>query len=126
MAKQVPEISAAEWEVMKTVWDRGPLTSGQIVQAVERERRWRPRTVKTLLARLVKKGAVGAKEQERKVLYAAKVPRDALIRRESRSFLSRVFNGDVAPALVHFLKDAKLSETEIDELKKILAQGRKP
>jgi BlaI family penicillinase repressor len=109
---------------MKIVWDHGPLTSGDVVRHVEQEKQWRPRTIKTLLARLVKKGAVAMKEQEKKHLYSARVARDACVRRESKSFLGRVFNGDVAPALVHFLKDAKLSETEIDELKRILS-GRK-
>jgi|SRR5688572_28997759 BlaI family penicillinase repressor len=122
--KNAPDISDAEWDVMKVVWDHGPLTSGEIVRHVERDKLWRPRTIKTLLARLVKKGAVAVKEEQRKHLYSAKAARDACVRRESKSFLGRVFNGDVAPALVHFLKDAKLSETEIDELKKILS-GRK-
>ena len=126
--KRLPAISDAEWDVLKVVWEHGPLTSGQIVQRLETERRWKPRTIKTLLARLVRKGAVAAKEEDRRFLYFAKVGRDALVRRESRSFLSRVFNGDVAPALLHFLKDARLDESDIDELKKILednARGSK-
>ena len=122
--KNAPDISDAEWDVMKVVWDFGPLTSGDIVRHVETDKQWRPRTIKTLLARLVKKGAVGVREQDKKFLYSAKVARDACVRRESKSFLSRVFNGDVAPALVHFLKDAKLSQDEVDGLKKILS-GRK-
>jgi BlaI family penicillinase repressor len=121
---KTPDISDAEWDVMKIVWDRGPLTSGQIVRELESERNWKPRTIKTLLTRLVRKGAVAAREDDGKFLYFAKVAREACVRRESRSFLSRVFNGDVAPALVHLLKDAKLSETEIQELKQILERGR--
>ena len=120
---KAPDISDAEWDVMKIVWDQGPLTSGQIVRELETERNWKPRTIKTLLARLVRKGAVAAREEDGKFLYSAKVAREACVRRESRSFLSRVFNGDVAPALVHLLKDAKLSETEIQELKQILERG---
>ena len=121
---KTPDISDAEWDVMKIVWGRGPLTSGQIVRELESERNWKPRTIKTLLTRLVRKGAVAAREEEGKFLYSAKVAREACVRRESRSYLSRVFNGDVAPALVHLLKDAKLSETEIQELKNILERGR--
>ncbi|HYO09790.1 MAG TPA: BlaI/MecI/CopY family transcriptional regulator [Tepidisphaeraceae bacterium] len=119
MAK-VPDISDAEWEVMKVVWDHGPLTSGQIVQRLESERRWKPRTVKTLLARLVKKGAVAAREEDRRFRYAARVARDAVARRETRSFLRRVFDGAAAPALVHFLEEGDLTRQQIDELKRIL------
>jgi BlaI family transcriptional regulator, penicillinase repressor len=116
----VPQISEAEWDVMKVVWERGPLTSGQIVRHLERDKDWRPRTIKTLLGRLVRKGAVVAKAQDKKFLYTAKVSREAVVRRESRSFLRRVFDGAVTPALVHFLEHAELSEREIKELKAAL------
>ena len=126
MKQPLPEISDAEWDVMKVVWEHGPLTAGEIVRQLASERRWRPRTIKTLLARLVKKGAAEARQRDGRFFYTARVARDACVRHESRSFLSRVFNGDVAPALVHFLQDAKLSEPEIAELKRILsASGRK-
>jgi len=118
----LPQISQAEWEVMKTLWDHGPLTSGQIVQRLEGGQDWRPRTIKTLLARLVQKGAVAAKQVQKRTLYSPKVGRDALVRRESRSFLARVFDGAVTPALLHFLKEAELSGEQIDELKKILEE----
>src|SRR3954451_5225562 len=119
--KGLPEISDAEWDVMKVVWDHGPATSGQVVQHLQDERKWAPRTIKTLLARLVKKGAVLSREDPAgRFLYSAKVQRDAVVRRESRSFVRRGFNGAVAPALVHFLEDAELTPAQIDELKKIL------
>src|SRR5215212_9755591 len=120
MPLNTPSISDAEWDVMKIVWDSGPLTSGQIVQALEPERHWKPRTIKTLLARLVKKGAVAAKEDDNRFRYSAKVAREAVIRRESRSFISRVFDGAAAPALVHILQDARLSREEIEQLQRIL------
>ena len=122
--KKLPAISDAEWDVMKVVWDYGPLASGEVVRHLADEKHWKPRTIKTLLARLVKKGAVAVKEDDGRFLYFAKVARDACIRRESRSFISRVFNGDVAPALVHILLDARLSRDEIEQLQRILDSGR--
>jgi BlaI family transcriptional regulator, penicillinase repressor len=124
MAK-VPQVSEAEWEVIKALWDHGPLTSGDVVQRVtEAKGDWAPRTIKTLLARLVKKGAVGVQQQEKRTLYVAKVTREALIKRESRSFITRVFDGAVTPALVHFLREADLTPQQVNELKKILNQER--
>ena len=124
--KNTPSISDAEWDVMKVVWDHGPLTSGEVVKHLADEKHWKPRTVKTLLSRLVQKGAVASAEREGRVLYSAKVARDALARRETRSFLSRVFDGAVAPALVHFIQEADLSSRDIAELKKILdREGRR-
>jgi BlaI family penicillinase repressor len=118
----IPQISDAEWEIMKTLWDHGPLTSGQVVEKLDASSSWRPRTIKTLLARLVRKGAVTSKQHEKRTLYAPKVARDTVIRRETRSFLARVFDGAVTPALVHFIKEADLSNDQIEELKRILDQ----
>jgi BlaI family penicillinase repressor len=123
MKKKLPAISDAEWDVMKVVWDHGPLSSGDVVKRLADEkpaRDWKPRTIKTLLARLVRKGAVAAAETEGKILYTAKVPREELARREAKGFLARVFDGAVAPALVHFVRDADLSPQQIRELKQIL------
>ena len=110
---------------MKVVWESGPLTAGQIVQRMEGQTDWHPRTIKTLLSRLVKKGAVAMEEDGKRYLYRAKVTREACRRYETRSFLSRVFDGAVAPALVHFLKQSDLSREELEELKRILErEGR--
>src|SRR5262245_55159767 len=103
-AKTTPSISEAEWDVMKIVWDHGPLTSGDVVKRLADEKAWKPRTIKTLLARLVRKGAVSADESDGKYLYAARVTRESLQKREGRSFIARVFDGAVAPALVHFIQ----------------------
>ena len=122
--KSLPEISDSEWDIMKIVWDHGPLTSGDVVKHLS-DRHWKPRTVKTLLSRLVSKGAVGTSEEPGRFLYAAKIPRETLVRQESKSFLVRVFDGAIAPALVHFIADADLSPKEVAELKKILDRGGK-
>jgi len=93
-----------------------------VVEAVVRAQPWHPRTVKTLLNRLVQKKAVDVRVEGRRYLYHPRVPRDAALRRESRSFLSRVFGGAVAPAVVHLLEqsDLNLTPQEIEQLRQIL------
>ena len=116
---------------MKAVWDGDDasggvgLTAGEVVDAVGRVQDWHPRTIKTLLNRLVQKKAVDVRVDGRRYLYRPRVPRDAALRRESRSFLSRVFGGAVAPAVVHLLEqsDLKLSPREIEQLRAILEAG---
>ena len=109
---------------MKAVWDGGTegLTAGEVVDAVAQAQDWHPRTTKTLLNRLVQKKAVDVRVEGRRYLYRPRVPRDAALRRESRSFLSRVFGGAVAPAVVHLLEqsDLKLTPREIEQLRAIL------
>jgi BlaI family penicillinase repressor len=122
---QMPQISDAEWEVMKVLWDKGQATAGEVVQALAAPMHWRPRTIKTLLARLVKKGAVATTTEGRSFVYRPAVQQARCVRQESRSFLQRVFGGAVAPAVVHLLSHGKLSPEEIRELKQILEKEAK-
>src|SRR5436190_16268816 len=116
---QTPAISEAEWDVIKVLWDAGPATAGQIVAAVSgTSRRWRPRTIKTLLARLVKKGAVRREvEPDGRHVYRAALTRQAAVRRESRSFLTRVFDGALVPAVATMLRETDLSPADLRQLK---------
>ena len=119
-----PRISEAEWEVMRIAWGRGSVTAQAVVDALG-HKEWSPRTVKTLLNRLVKKGALAFEARGKAYLYRPAVPMEKCVREESRSFLDRVFGGEAAPALAHFVKSAKLSAEEIKELRKILAEKGK-
>ena len=87
--------------------------------------KWNPRTVKTLLGRLVKKGALKFESQGKSYLYRPGVAMDKCVRVESESFVDRVFGGATAPMLVHFVKNAKLSPEDIRELRRILEERKK-
>ena len=113
-------ISDSEWEVIKVIWEAGPLTAGQIVTALEGQKHWRPRTIKTLLSRLVKKGAVKTLVQDKRYLYRAAITHQQAARQEARSFLSRVFDGALVPAVATFLKETDLSPADLQQLKDIL------
>jgi BlaI family penicillinase repressor len=123
-----PNISEAEWEVMRVVWESGrenPLTAQQVVDALASRKDWSVRTIKTLLNRLVKKNALGFEEEGKRYRYWPKVTQEQCVRSESRSFLHRVFGGQAAPMLNYFVTHAKLSADEIAQLKKILSKKEK-
>jgi BlaI family penicillinase repressor len=125
-----PAITEAEWHVMKILWDHPAqwLAAAEIVEPVAASRGIHHRTVRTLLARLVKKGAVETRADSAAAYhYRAKVTHDAVVRAEARSFLSRVFDGNAAPALVHLLNQARdqLSPREIQELRNLLNKKEK-
>src|SRR5438876_890404 len=116
----MPQISDAEWTVMKVLWEQSPCTSKEVVDALEKSTTWKPKTIHTLLARLVRKGALAARKEGREYQFAPAVKADDCQRSESHSFLERVFDGDVAPFLACFVRDNKLTRVEIEELKRIL------
>ncbi len=123
-----PNISEAEWEVMRVVWDSGQknsITAQQVVDALASRKDWSVRTIKTLLNRLVKKNALGFEEEGKRYRYWPKVTQEQCVRFESRSFLERVFGGEAGPMLNYFVSTAKLSPQEISELKRILSKKEK-
>lgn len=120
--KQTPHISEAEWEVMKICWGKSPVTSQEVIDALSAQQKWHPKTVKTLLNRLVKKRALGFKKEGRAYLYQPLVAEQDCVTAESKSFLDRVFGGSLKPMLTHFVENRKLSPEEIAELKKLLKQ----
>lgn len=118
--RRVPKISEAEWEVMRVAWQKGAVTAQQVVDELAHID-WSPRTVKTLLNRLLKKRALVHEARGKSYLYRPAVRLQDCVRQESQSFLDRVFGGAAVPAVVHFVKKAKLTPSEIEELKRILA-----
>jgi BlaI family penicillinase repressor len=117
-------ISEAEWQVMEVVW-RKPRTGAQeIIAALAESSSWSPATIKTLLNRLVKKGALGFEKDGKSYLYFARVAEEECRGAEAETFLDRVFKGSLAPMVAHFANSRKLSRKEIDELERLLRQGR--
>jgi len=118
--KDLPKISEAEWQVMKVLWDKSPLTANEIVEKLANEIDWNPRTIKTLLNRLMNKNALGVQQEGRLYFYYPLVSKEECARLERESLLKRVYNGALQPMLAAFLEEQNLSKQEIEELKQIL------
>jgi len=118
--RQIPKISESEWAVMKAIWDEHPVTANRVVEALSGSTPWKPKTIKTLLNRLVKKGAVGYESKGREYHYYPLIEETVFVKAESRSFLKRVFGGAVKPMLATMVESEDLSPEDIEELKSIL------
>lgn len=115
-------ISDAESVVMEVLWRRNPLAADEIAAALTNERDWREATVKTLINRLLKKGALTAQPDGRRYLYTPAINRDVWLRSQSTGLLDRLFGGKVAPLVAHFSEHRKLTRDDIAELKRIVAK----
>ena len=118
----LPRISESEWLVMRVLWSEGPLTSNEIVEELTDQTEWKPKTIKTLINRLMKKGAIKYTKKGRKYIYEAAVSKTACVTTERRSFVQRVYGGTMKPMLAALIEDAELSQEDITELKNILEQ----
>ena len=116
------QISDAESVVMDVLWKRNPLSADEVMAALSGQQDWQEATVKTLLNRLLKKGAIDAEKDGRRYLYAPVLQREAWVQGESESLLDRVFGGRVAPLVAHFSEQRKLSRKDIAELRKLLQE----
>ena len=117
-------ISEAEWKIMKLLWRKAPQPAYDLAQTLAHTDQWSQRMVKTLLNRLLRKGAVGFKTYKNLYLYYPLVSEEACVLEESESFLERVFNGSLSLMLVHYARNKKLSKSEINALKKIIGEQK--
>lgn len=123
---QSPErISDAEHAVMEALWEKSPLTAVEVCDRVCGVRGWSMPTVKTLLSRLVAKGAVGTEPDGRRFLYSPLLARDAYVGGESRRLVDRLFGGRAAPLFAHLAEAEALSDEDLAEIERLLKEMRK-
>jgi BlaI family transcriptional regulator, penicillinase repressor len=115
-------ISEAESVVMEVLWRLSPLHSENVVDNLTNHQQWREPTIKTLLNRLLNKGAIRAEKDGRRYVYSPVLTRDEWLSSESKGLLDRLFGGRVAPLVAHFGRHGKLSKKDIAELKRMIAE----
>ena len=123
--RKLPQISEAEFEVMKVVWKYAPINTNEITEKLIRTTNWSPKTIQTLIKRLVSKKALTYEKQSRVFVYTPLVKEDEYIRRESNTFLNRFYDGNIISMLASYIEDDKLSEAEIDTLRSLLSEKHK-
>lgn len=119
----LPQISEAEYEVMKIVWKLAPVNTNEITELLLKTTSWSPRTIQTLIRRLVTKGALAYEKQGRVFVYTPLVREREYVDQESRSFLKRFYGGEISAMLSAYIENDRLSEAELDRLRSLLEKG---
>ena len=112
--------SESEMQVLSALWDRSPQTAADLTSRIGKINGWTQATVKTLLARLVQKGAVTAEADGRRYLYSPAIERADAVGEESQRFVDRLFGGRVSPLIAHLADREALSDTDIAEIEALL------
>lgn len=118
----LPQISEAEFEVMKIVWKYAPISTNEITEKLLQTTTWSPKTIQTLIKRLVTKGALTYEKQSRMFVYTPVVKEREYIGQESSSFLNRYYDGDITAMVSAYIENDKLSKSELDTLRTLLSQ----
>ena len=121
----LPQISEAEFEIMKVVWKNAPISTTEITERLTKTTSWSPKTIQTLIKRLVNKRVITYEKQSRVFVYTPLVQENEYIGQKSNSFLKRYYNGDITAMLSAYIENDKLSETEIETLRSLLSKSSK-
>src|SRR5688572_2834289 len=116
----IASISDAEVEVLQQLWTEAPLSAQDIIERMEKNGTAHPKTIKTLINRLLTKGALRFKEENRKYQYFPVVKKTDFYRVKTDSFLNKLFDGELSPLVSFFSSQKKLSDKQIEELKQLI------
>jgi BlaI family transcriptional regulator, penicillinase repressor len=122
--KELPRISDSELLIMKILWRKSDLTASEIIAELSLESDWSPKTIHTLISRLVKKEAIGVDKAGAFYHYSPILTEEECRGAETKSFIHKFYDGSLNLLVTNFLKQESLSKSEIEELQKIL-NGKK-
>jgi BlaI family penicillinase repressor len=119
------EISRTEFEVLEALWQQWPCAASDVIKRLNQDKSWHEKTVKTLLGRLVKKGAINFSKEGRLYLYSPLIGRDEYQIKESRNLLEKLFGGRLSPLVSSFARSDNLTKADVEELKQVIAKWEK-
>src|SRR5689334_10617257 len=122
--KPALKLTETEWEIMRIVWERHPITASEILKTlVKADPTWHPKTTRAFLNRLVQKKVLDYEAQGRVYVYEPLVSKRECVAAASESFLKRVFGGSLQPMLAYFVEQRQITKKDLQELKDFL-EGR--
>ncbi len=120
--RPLPQISEAEFEVMKIVWKFAPINTNEITERLVKTTTWSPKTIQTLIKRLVTKGVLTYEKQSRVFVYTPLVAEQEYVSQESHSFLKRFYGGELSAMLSAYIENDQLSGDELEKLRALLSK----
>ena len=115
-----PGISDAEWQVMRVLWRKSPVTVREVIEILSKKTTWKSETIRTLINRLTKKKAIAFEKRGRRHYFYPLLSQEECVKADADSFLARAGGVMLKPILAAFIETEQLSAEEIAELQKIL------
>jgi BlaI family penicillinase repressor len=122
---KLPEISEAEHQVMKVMWNDSPITAMEIIKELTKITDWKPNTIKTFINRLLKKGAIGYEKSGKEYNYYPLIEETDFVKSESRLFLKRIFDGSLKPMLITMVENEDLTLEDMEDLKRHILEKKR-
>ena len=119
-----PELTEAEWIIMKVVWENEPCAAGTVQEAVEESKDWAYSTVKTTMDRMVDKGFLKIQKIRNLQLFSSAISEVDAKRGEFRKMLKRAFDGALTPMMQFLIEHEGLSKAESAQLRKLVNKAK--
>lgn len=116
----IQQLTPAEWDIMHALWSAKSASVNEMVELLSGSKEWHPKTIRTMLNRLVKKGVIERSSGDSVFAYTPLLSKEECIGEASSQFINRVFDGALAPMVAHFVQQRPLTPEEKAELKRIL------
>lgn len=117
----IPQISDAEYEVMKIIWKYSPISTNEVTEKLSASTSWTPKTIHTLLNRLVKKKAVTYSKESRVFVYTPLITQEEYLEHKSNTFLSQYFDGNLSALMTNYMHSERISDEQLNDLKKLFS-----
>jgi BlaI family penicillinase repressor len=121
----LPQISEAEYEVMKVLWKHAPINTNEVTDMLTKTIGWNPKTVHTLLKRLAQKGAITYQKEGRVFVYTPVVKEDEYLMKANDHFLNQFYNGKISSMVTNYMNSDHMEPDELNELRRLLLKGNK-
>lgn len=125
MAGKTPKISDAEMQVLQLLWNEAPLGATEIADRIGPSSGWSLATVKTLLSRLLTKGAIAAEADGRRFRYRPAVARETVAGKQAGKLVERLFGGRVSPLVAQLAEQRDLDPEDLAELEALVKKLKK-
>ena len=117
------DLTDSEWKVMECLWEKAPQTAMDLVHQLENSAGWAKSTTMTMVRRMEHKGLISAQAEGRTKWYQPCIQRQDAVQKETQSFLHKVYQGSLGLMVHSMVEQQALSQTELDELYRILKQA---
>jgi BlaI family penicillinase repressor len=115
-----PELTEAEWIIMKVVWENEPCAAGTVQEALEKSKDWAYSTVKTTMDRMANKGLLKITKIRNLQLFSSVISQEDAKKGEFRKMLKRAFDGALTPMMQFLLQQEDLSKDDLSQLREFV------
>jgi BlaI family penicillinase repressor len=123
--KSTAELTEAQWEIMRIVWEKEPCTAGTVQEGLAKSKDWAYATVKVTMDRMVGKGFLKIEKIRNLQLFRSCVGEVEARRGELRKMLKRSFGGALTPLLKFLIEHEGLSKEEAAQLREFVNKSVK-